>query len=78
MQYFQPQENALVAHFTFADFVEAMAFINKVAVLAEEQQHHPTISNTYNRVSLLLTTHDAGNTITNKDEQLAQAIEQLL
>lgn len=78
MQYFQQQQNALVANLTFANFVEAMAFINKVAILAEEQQHHPTITNTYNKVSLLLTTHDAGNTITEKDTLLANAIEHLL
>lgn len=78
MQHFKTQENALVSNFTFTNFLEAMEFINKVATLAEEQQHHPTIHNTYNQVQLVLTTHDAGNTVTEKDVDLANAIEALL
>ncbi len=74
---FREQENALVAELTFADFKEAFAFMTDVAALAEEMNHHPEWSNVYNRVSIRLTTHDAGNTITDKDRELASAIAEL-
>jgi len=56
--------------FEFGDFVEAMAFVNKVAEAAESRQHHPDILIRYNRVMLTLSTHDAGG-ITDKDFDLA-------
>lgn len=71
------QNNALQVELTFTDFVEAFAFMTKVADLAEEHDHHPEWSNVYNRLSIRLTTHDAGNTITDKDRLLAEAISQL-
>lgn len=71
------QNNALQVELTFTDFVEAFAFMTKVAGLAEEHDHHPEWSNVYNRLSIRLTTHDAGNTITDKDRLLAEAISQL-
>ncbi len=71
------QDNALVAELHFKDFVEAFAFMTEVAVLAEQLEHHPEWSNVYNRVSIRLTTHDAGNTITEKDRNLAAAISEL-
>lgn len=52
--------------------------MTKVAALAEKHNHHPTWTNTYNKVEIWLTTHDAGNAITQKDEDLADAIDQLL
>ena len=67
----------LEAEFEFTDFVEAFAFMTKVASIAEEQQHHPEWSNVYNRVSIRLRTHDANNSITEKDRRLAAAITDL-
>jgi 4a-hydroxytetrahydrobiopterin dehydratase len=63
--------------FQFADFQEAFAFMTRVAFLAEQHQHHPNWSNVYNTVSIHLTTHDAGNTVTEKDTQLAEAIDKI-
>ncbi len=60
--------------FDFADFVEAMAFVNKVAERAEADQHHPDILIRYNRVTLTLSTHDAGG-ITEKDFALASTAD---
>ncbi len=65
--------NALEQRFTFADFAAALAFINKVGVVAEELNHHPDISNSYNKVTLRLSTHDAGG-VTEKDIELAKKI----
>lgn len=72
------QNNELVREFKFVDFNEAFAFMTRVAQLAEQQQHHPWWSNVYNKVEIRLTTHDAGNTITEKDRKLAAAIDQLI
>lgn len=77
MSHWQEQDNALVAEFVFRDFVEAFAFMTAVAEVAEEMAHHPEWSNIYNRVSIRLTTHDAGNTVTNKDRELAAKISEL-
>ncbi len=68
-------DNALVAELQFKDFVNAFAFMTEVAELAEQHQHHPEWSNVYNRVTIRLTTHNAGNTITDKDRNLADAID---
>lgn len=70
--------NSLYQSLTFKDFSEAFAFLTRVALLAEQNNHHPTIKNTYNKVEIWLTTHDAGNTITQKDNNLAAAIDKLL
>ncbi|WP_265587623.1 4a-hydroxytetrahydrobiopterin dehydratase [Sphingomicrobium arenosum] len=72
------REDALVRTFAFEDFSEAFAFLTRVALLAERHGHHPEIHNVWNRVTLRLTTHDAGNSITEKDEKLAAAIDALL
>ncbi|NVJ87138.1 MAG: 4a-hydroxytetrahydrobiopterin dehydratase [Algoriphagus sp.] len=72
------ENNRLKKSFTFRDFQEAFAFMTRVAFLAEEQQHHPNWSNVYNTVEIELTTHDAGNTVTEKDHQLAKAIDAIL
>lgn len=71
-------DNALHRTFTFADFTEAFAFMTRVAFLAEKHQHHPNWSNVYNTVDVTLTTHDAGNTVTDKDRKLAAAIDALV
>jgi 4a-hydroxytetrahydrobiopterin dehydratase len=71
------ESNQLKKSFTFSDFTEAFAFMTRVAFLAEAHQHHPNWSNVYNRVDIALTTHDAGNVVTDKDRKLAQAIDEL-
>ena len=70
-------DNQLKAKFQFKDFVEAFAFMTEVAFHAEKQGHHPNWSNVWNKVSISLTTHDAGNIITEKDWKLAEVIEQI-
>jgi 4a-hydroxytetrahydrobiopterin dehydratase len=70
-------EDALIAELEFKDFVDAFAFMTDVAALAEEHNHHPEWSNVYNKVTIRLTTHDAGNQVTYKDRKLAEAIEAL-
>ncbi len=72
---FETKENKLTASFKFTNFTQAFAFMTEVAFAAEKLNHHPNWSNVYNRVIIELTTHDAGNTITDKDRQLATAIE---
>jgi 4a-hydroxytetrahydrobiopterin dehydratase len=64
--------------FRFGDFSEAWAFMSRVALLAEVQGHHPNWSNVWSTVSVELSTHDAGNTVTGKDVALATAINALL
>ncbi|MFN5317917.1 MAG: 4a-hydroxytetrahydrobiopterin dehydratase [Bacteroidia bacterium] len=69
-------EGKLHRAFEFRNFVEAFAFITKVALIAERVNHHPEIRNTYNKVDLFLCTHDEENTITEKDRHLAEKIDQ--
>jgi 4a-hydroxytetrahydrobiopterin dehydratase len=69
------QDGALIAQVVFADFAEAFAFMTRVALLAEAQQHHPDMSISWNRVEITLTTHDAGSTVTDADRRLAAAID---
>ncbi len=70
----QEDDHSLTADLVFADFKSAFRFMTIVAELAENHNHHPEWSNVYNRVSIRLTTHDAGNKITEKDRNLADAI----
>ena len=70
--------NALVRQFEFNDFSEAFSFMTRVAFLAEKMNHHPEWSNVYNKVTIRLSTHDAGNIVTEKDRRLAEAIDQLI
>ena len=63
--------------FEFADFAAAMKFVNAVARLAEKAGHHPDIEIRWNRVTLVLTTHDAGG-LTAKDFELAARLDRLL
>ncbi|MEL6562062.1 MAG: 4a-hydroxytetrahydrobiopterin dehydratase [Bacteroidota bacterium] len=74
----QEKDNKLVRTFQFKDFIEAFGFMTKVAFMAEKADHHPNWSNVYNQVTIELTTHDAGNVVTEKDRQLAEAIDGLL
>ena len=64
--------------FKFKDFSEAFSFMTRVALLAECQDHHPDWSNEYNKVKISLSSHDAGDIVTEKDHQLAKAIDKLL
>lgn len=78
MEWKQVKEGAtsrLERTFMFADFSEAFAFMTRVAMLAEKANHHPEWSNVWNRVSIRLSTHDAGNVVTDKDLKLAEAID---
>ena len=69
--------NSLYQKFTFKDFSEAFAFMTRVAIEAEKLNHHPRWTNVWNTVEIWLNTHDAGNTITDKDHQLAKKIDGL-
>ncbi|MTI87058.1 MAG: 4a-hydroxytetrahydrobiopterin dehydratase [Balneolaceae bacterium] len=64
--------------FEFNNFSEALGFIVRLGLEAEKQVHHPGIYNVYNTVKIELSTHDAGNKVTQKDVDLAQAIESVL
>lgn len=70
-------DNTLYRKFQFRDFSEAFAFMTRVAMLAEQQQHHPKWTNVWNTVEIWLSTHDAGNVVTEKDHILAKAIDSL-
>lgn len=74
---FDEARDGIVRQFLFADFSEAFAFMTRVALLAEVQEHHPEWSNVWNRVDILLTTHDAGG-LSERDIRMAHAIEALL
>jgi ribonuclease HI len=74
----QNTENKLYKKFIFKDFKEAFDFMHKVAALAERQNHHPTIKNTYDQVEIWLSTHSAGDMVTEKDEAMTKLIDQLL
>ena len=71
------EDNKLQKTFTFTDFTEAFGFMTKVAIEAEKMNHHPDWSNVYNTVSFKLSTHDAGDIVTEKDHKLAEIIDQL-
>ena len=69
------KDNALHQTFKFKNFTQAFAFMTEVAFAAEKMNHHPNWSNVYNTVDIHLTTHDAGNTVTDKDRKLAKTID---
>ena len=73
----QEENNKLYKKFTFKNFSEAFAFMTRVAIEAEKMDHHPTWTNTWNSVEIWLNTHSAGNTVTDKDRQLAKKIDAL-
>ena len=72
------ENNQLCRKFTFRDFSEAFAFMTRVALLAEKADHHPFWTNVYNKVEIKLSTHDAGDIVTEKDRKLAAAIDKLV
>ncbi|MEM0907205.1 MAG: 4a-hydroxytetrahydrobiopterin dehydratase [Pseudomonadota bacterium] len=71
----EPGGKAIMRDIKFADFTAAFAFMTKIAIAAEKMDHHPEWSNVYNKVSIRLTTHDAGG-LTQKDVALASAIDE--
>jgi 4a-hydroxytetrahydrobiopterin dehydratase len=71
------QDNKLVGEFVFKDFSQAWAFMTEVAMLAEKQNHHPEWTNVWNSVRIKLSTHDAGNIVTEKDRKLAESINKV-
>ena len=71
-------DGALHRRLTFADFAAAFAFMTRVAKIAEEQDHHPDWSNSWNVVEISLRSHDVGGVITERDARLAQRINEVL
>lgn len=71
------EKDKLKREFQFENFREAVSFLVRVSYEAEEQVHHPEIFNVYNTVNISLTTHDAGDKVTEKDISLAKTIESL-
>ncbi|MEO7081757.1 MAG: 4a-hydroxytetrahydrobiopterin dehydratase [Flavobacteriales bacterium] len=69
------ENNKLQRSFKFKDFSEAFAFIARVALAAEKMDHHPEWTNLYNTVDIKLSTHDAGDKVTDKDRKLAKVID---
>ena len=74
----ETKSDQLVREFEFKDFSEAWAFMARVALAAEKMDHHPEWTNVYNKVSIKLSTHSAGNIVTQKDRDLAAIIDCLL
>ncbi|MFT3846139.1 MAG: 4a-hydroxytetrahydrobiopterin dehydratase [Lacibacter sp.] len=70
--------NKLYRKFEFKNFSEAFAFMTRVAMEAEKMNHHPLWTNVWNTVEIWLSTHDAGDVITDKDKKLAEQINKLL
>lgn len=71
------REERLVAIFRFRSFLDAMEFVKEVAIIAERLGHHPDIEIHYDRVTLVATTHDAGNVVTEKDRLLAEEVAKI-
>lgn len=69
--------NTLQAEFKFKDFSQAFAFMTEVAIAAEKMNHHPEWTNVWNTVRFSLSTHDAGNTVTERDHKLAEKIDMI-
>ena len=73
----EEKNNTLYKKFEFKNFSEAFAFMTRVAIEAEKMNHHPLWTNVYNKVEIWLSTHDAGDIITDKDKKLAAKIDAL-
>ena len=71
-------DGKLQREFQFDDFTKALEFINKLALICEEMNHHPHIDWTFNKIKLTLSTHDAGDIVTDLDNQLAKKIDVLV
>lgn len=72
------ENNKLYKKYQFKDFNAAFSFMTSVAMLAEKADHHPTWTNTWNTVEIWLSTHDAGNVVTEKDRNLAAQIDTVI
>jgi 4a-hydroxytetrahydrobiopterin dehydratase len=72
------ENNKLYKKFEFADFSAAFGFMTRVAIEAEKMNHHPLWTNVYNKVEIWLSTHDAGDVVTDKDRKLSQRIDKLV
>lgn len=70
--------NKLYRRFVFKDFSAAFGFMTQVAIAAEKMNHHPEWKNTWNTVEIWLSTHDAGDVVTEKDHELARAIDNII
>ena len=73
----EEKNNTLYKKFEFADFSEAFGFMSRVALAAEKMNHHPKWTNEYNQLEIRLSTHDAGDIVTEKDHRLAEIIDRL-
>ena len=73
----EEKDNTLYKKFEFKNFSEAFGFMSRVALVGEKMDDHPKWTNVWNTVEVWLTTHDAGNTVTERDRKLAQKIDQL-
>ena len=74
----EEKNNSLYRKFQFADFSVAFGFMTRVALAAEKMDHHPLWTNVYNTVEIWLSTHDAGDIVTEKDRKLAKKIDGLV
>jgi 4a-hydroxytetrahydrobiopterin dehydratase len=74
----EEKNNALYRKFQFKNFSEAFAFMTRVALEAEKMDHHPDWSNVYNTVEIRLSTHSAGDIVTDKDRKLASKIDAMV
>jgi 4a-hydroxytetrahydrobiopterin dehydratase len=72
------ENNQLYKKFIFKTFVDAFAFMTKVAIISEKMNHHPKWTNVYNTVEFWLSTHDDGNVVTEKDTELSKSIDALI
>jgi 4a-hydroxytetrahydrobiopterin dehydratase len=72
----EEKNNTLYRKFEFKNFSEAFAFMTRVALEAEKMDHHPDWSNAYNKVEISLSTHSAGDVVTEKDRKLAKKIDE--
>lgn len=74
----EEKDNSLYRKFEFKDFSEAFSFMTRVALIAEKMNHHPKWTNVWNTVEVWLSTHDAGDVVTEKDRKLAEKMDGLL
>lgn len=68
------RSNALIKEFKFSSFRDSIVFVNRIATLADDHRHHPDVDIRYDRVTVMLSTHDAGG-ITEKDLKLAEQVD---
>lgn len=73
----QEINNQLYQKFVFQNFNSAFGFMSRVALAAEKSDHHPKWTNSWNVVEIWLSTHDAGNIITDKDKKLAALVDEI-